>query len=186
MDTKPEVVICMADGCEEIEALTVVDLLRRAKIDICMASIHEKNEVTGSHQITIKTDNLLCDVSLENCQLIVLPGGKIGTENLFSNELVEKNLKQLYKEEKYLAAICAAPSVLGRHGLLNGKQATCYPGFEHLLTGAEYIENKKVVRDGRIITSRGMGTSIEFALCLISLLRSKELADHISESIIFK
>ena len=177
--------IFLADGFEEIEGLTVVDLLRRAGIDIDMISITKTKEVTGSHQIVILADKLYEEVTVQNYDMLVLPGGMPGTKNLGAHKELVTLLKQFAKEEKRISAICAAPSILGDNGILDGKQAVCYPGFEERLKGA-VIKDKNVVVDGCIITSKGMGTAIDFGLVIIETLINKETALKVKTSICYK
>lgn len=177
--------IFMADGCEEIEGLTVVDIVRRAKMEIVMISITGKREVTSSHQVTFLTDALAAEVDYDTLDGIVLPGGMPGTLNLQADETVNKVIRQFATEGRLVCAICAAPSVLGAADVLEGKWATCHPGFEEKLTGAK-VEEKEVVVDGNVITSRGMGTAIPFALSLVSQMVSEEKAQELAQSIIFK
>ena len=145
--------IFMADGCEEIEGLTVVDIVRRAKLEIETISITEKAEVTSSHQVTFKTDTTKAQADFDSYDAIVLPGGMPGTLNLGADETVVKTIKSFAAEGKLVAAICAAPSVLGENHILEGKKATCHPGFEEKLLGAQWLEQPVVV-DGNVITSR--------------------------------
>lgn len=177
--------IFMADGCEEIEGLTVVDILRRAGIEIDMISITDKNQVTSSHGVTFMTEKNIDTVDLDAYEAIVLPGGMPGTLNLGASEAVVKTIKTYADEGKLVAAICAAPSVLGQNGLLEGKSATCYPGFEEKLLGAKTTLNPVEV-DGNIITSRGMGTAIEFALSIISYLETEAASDKVRNSIVYR
>lgn len=179
-----KVYIFMADGFEEIEGLTVVDMMRRENIDIFMVSLNDKPQVTGSHNITVKTDGTMADVDDDAASMFVLPGGMPGTNHLAANKRLGEILKKAASDDKYVAAICAAPSVLGGLGLLNGKDATCYPGFENRLTGAR-CKTDRVVVDGHTITSRGMGTAIEFAAQLIALLKDEETAKALKASIMF-
>lgn len=174
----------MADGCEEIEGLTVVDIVRRAGIDITTISISDKKEVAGAHGITFLTDAKKDEVDFSTLEGIVLPGGMPGTINLGADETVDKVIREFAAGGKLVAAICAAPSVLGQAGLLNGKHATSYPGFEPKLTGAVTSEDP-VVQDGNVITSRGMGTAIAFALEIVSYFTDKKTADKLAESIIY-
>ena len=176
--------IFMADGCEEIEGLTVVDIVRRAGIDITTISISDKKEVAGAHGITFLADAKKGEVDFSTLDGIVLPGGMPGTTNLGADETVDKVIREFAAGGKLVAAICAAPSVLGQAGLLNGKHATSYPGFEPKLTGAVTSENP-VVQDGNVITSRGMGTAIAFALEIVSYFTDKKTADKLAESIIY-
>lgn len=176
--------IFMADGCEEIEGLTVVDIVRRAGIHITTISISDKKEVAGAHGITFLADAKKDEVDFSTLDGIVLPGGMPGTTNLGADETVDKVIREFAAGGKLVAAICAAPSVLGQAGLLNGKHATSYPGFEPKLTGAVTSEDP-VVQDGNVITSRGMGTAIAFALEIVSYFTDKKTADKLAESIIY-
>ena len=176
--------IFMADGCEEIEGLTVVDIVRRAGIDITTISISDKKEVAGAHGITFLADAKKDEVDFSTLDGIVLPGGMPGTTNLGADETVDKVIREFAAGGKLVAAICAAPSVLGQAGLLNGKHATSYPGFEPKLTGA-VTSKDPVVQDGNVITSRGMGTAIAFALEIVSYFTDKKTADKLAESIIY-
>ena len=177
--------IFMADGCEEIEGLTVVDVVRRAKMEIVMLSITGKKEVTSSHGVTFLADALAEETGYEDLDGIVLPGGMPGTMHLLENETVNAVIRKFAEEGKLVAAICAAPSVLGAAGLLEGKHATCHPGFEEKLTGAT-TSGDEVVVDGNIITSRGMGTAIDFAAALIARLQDEKKAEEIKASIIYR
>jgi len=161
-----KVYIFLAEGFEEIEALTVVDLLRRAQIEINMVSITGSLQVTGSHQISVMADVLFEDAKFDDADMLVLPGGLPGTINLMKHEGLDKLLRKFHSESKNMAAICAAPTILGNKGLLEGKKATCYPGCENELTGSTVLYDDVVI-DGNIITSRGLGTAIDFALAII-------------------
>lgn len=177
--------IFMANGCEEIEGLTVVDIARRAGIEIEMISITDDAKVTSSHGITFETDIVKSKADFASYDGIVLPGGMPGTTNLGADETVNEVIKSFASEGKLVAAICAAPSVLGMAGLLDGKSATSYPGFEDKLVGATCKTNEVVV-DGNIITSRGMGTAIPFSLEIVKYLLGEEKAQSISDSIIYR
>ena len=161
--------IFMADGCEEIEGLTVVDLVRRAGIEIEMISVSGEKNVTGSHKIAFQTDVSKADADFASYDGIVLPGGMPGTTHLMEDDTVNRVIKEFATSGKLVAAICAAPSVLGNAGLLEGKKATCYPGVESKLTGADFVTDP-VAKDGNIITSRGLGTAIEFAAEIVAYL----------------
>ncbi len=180
-----DVLVFMADGTEEIEALTVVDLLRRVNIPVHMVSVNDAEYITGSHAITVKMDMGISDVNPDSASMIVLPGGMPGTNKLMDSEKLTKMIHSFAEEGKYLAAICAAPSILGVNDLLEGKKATCYPGFEEKLLGAKYVK-KPVAVDGKIITSRGLGTAIEFTAAIVTALKSKEDADNLLKQIIYK
>lgn len=179
------VYIFLADGFEEIEALTVVDLLRRASIDISMVSITGKREVIGSHQIRVASDLLYEETDYNDAQMLVLPGGLPGSDNLQAHNGLDGLLREFDQKGKPLAAICAAPRILGQKGLLKDKMATCYPGNESKLIGAKYMDMDVVV-DGNVITSKGMGTAIDFSLELISKLKSKAEADRIAAAIQYR
>ena len=174
--------IFMADGCEEIEGLTVVDIVRRAKLEMTTISITDKKEVTSSHNVTFLTDALASEVDFDGFDAIVLPGGMPGTLNLGASDMVNKVIKKFAGEGKIVAAICAAPSALGILGILEGKNATCYPGFEDQLKGAKF-KAVPVVTDGNITTSRGMGTSILLGLELVKLLKDEETSKKLAEAI---
>lgn len=177
--------IFMADGCEEIEGLTVVDIVRRAKMEIVMISITGKREVTSSHQVTFLTDALAAEVDYDTLDGIVLPGGMPGTLNLQADETVNKVIRQFATEGRLVCAICAAPSVLGAAGILEGKWATCHPGFEEKLTGAK-VEEKEVVVDGNVITSRGMGTAIPFALEIVRYFADDETVEQVRKGLVYR
>lgn len=178
-----KVYVFLAEGFEEIEGLTVVDLLRRAKIETEMVSIMTTKQVKGSHGIEVSADSMFADHDYTDAALLVLPGGMPGTLNLGNHQGLCELLKKHYAEEKMIAAICAAPSVFGQLGFLNGRVATCYPGFESKLEGAIVCATKVAV-DGTVITAKGMGAAIDFSLKLIELLVNKETADEISAGII--
>lgn len=176
--------IFMADGCEEIEGLTVVDLVRRAGIEIEMISVSGEKTVTGSHKIAFQTDVSKADADFASYDGIVLPGGMPGTTHLMEDDTVNRVIKEFATSGKLVAAICAAPSVLGNAGLLEGKKATCYPGVEGKLTGADFVTDP-VAKDGNIITSRGLGTAIEFAAEIVAYLLDENVAKSLKESIVY-
>lgn len=155
--------VFLAEGCEEIEALTVVDVARRAGLEVAMISVSGEKTVKGSHDITFLADIPAEYMDYDMLDGIVLPGGMPGTLNLGASERVQKVITDFAQQGKLVSAICAAPSVLGEAHLLEGKKATCHPGFEGQLLGATVLAEDVVV-DGNIITSRGMGTAIPFAL----------------------
>lgn len=179
------VYIFFADGFEDIEGLMVVDLLRRAGIDIQTVSIKDTNEVLTSHKILLKTDRIFSETDFSDADMLVLPGGMPGTRYLQEYQPLCELLTRFYNEGKKLAAICAAPSVFAALGFLKGRNATSYPSFMDKLDGAEVCE-EPVVIDGNITTSRGLGTALPFALCLIEQLISREKADEIAESVVYK
>lgn len=176
----------LATGFEEVEALAVIDVLRRAKADVTMVSIEDDKLVTGSHGISIMADTLFDDMKDSDADLYFLPGGLPGTTNLGSHEVLCNMLKEKYDAGRHIAAVCAAPSVLGQLGILKGRKATCYPGFEDKLTGATVLTDDRTVRvvtDGNVTTSRGMGTCIELGLELVSVLIDKDSADKLASAI---
>ncbi len=179
-----QIAVIFANGFEEIEGLTVVDLLRRGGVKVTMVSIEESLQVTGSHGIAVGADCSWEQMDFAEADGIVLPGGMPGTLRLDAHKEVKKMVQQLDTEGKLVAAICAAPSVLGHAGVLEGKKATCYPGFEGELTGAEYVMAPAVV-DGGTITGRGMGTSIPFALAILEYLEGPEKAEEIGKSVLY-
>jgi len=177
------VYVHLADGFEEIEALTVVDVLRRADIAVKTVSITGNKMVRGAHNIMVAADLPFQEADYGKCEMIVLPGGMPGTANLAKHEGLAEQLNAFARNDKWLAAICAAPSVLGRLSLLKGKRATSFPGYEDQLAGAIYSE-ERVVRDGKLITSRGPGTAIEFSLELVTLLKNEQTAAALRNSMI--
>lgn len=178
------IAVLLADGLEEIEGLTAVDLLRRAGIEVTMVSISEEEKVTGSHQITVIADEIFSKADFSKMDGVVLPGGMPGTTHLMEHEGVNRVIREFAGQKKLVAAICAAPSVLGQAGLLQGKKATCYPGFEGQLKGA-ICSDEQVVQDGDIITSRGMGTAVPFGLAITAYFLGQEKAKELKDSILY-
>ena len=176
-----KVAVFLAPGFEECEALMTVDLLRRAQLDTTMYSIHNTDEVTGSHNITVKADKKLNELN-ELFDCIILPGGMPGTKYLMESKEVNALVVEHFNQNRLVAAICAAPSVLGELQLLQGKKATCFPGFEDQLHGAEVL-NQKAVADGNIITAKGLGAAVEFAHAIISYLINSKTADQVVKTI---
>lgn len=175
------VLVLLADGFEEIEALTPVDLLRRAGLDVKTCGIGGKT-VMGSHKIPVICDTLPEEVNIDSVSLVIFPGGMPGALNLDASPFTDKIIAAVTKGGGRLAAICAAPLVLGRRGLLNGKKATCYPGFEDELKGA-FVCDAGVVTDGNITTARGMGVALEFSKELITLTLGEDTKNSVSKSI---
>lgn len=175
-----------ADGLEECEALITLDMLRRANIDVQTVSLSKK-KVKGAHGIDFDADIMNADITVSdiaNAECIILPGGGIGTQTLTKSGDVAEYLKFADEKGIVIAAICAAPSVLGINGLLKGKCATCYPGFEKYLDGCRYTADSVTVC-GNIITAKGMGCAIEFSHAIIKTLKDKETADRILEEIMY-
>ena len=179
-----KVFVFLADGFEEIQGLTVVDLLRRAEIDTVMVSVGDSKRIIGSHRIEVKADIMFHEVLEPEGSMFVLPGGMPGTLHLKEHEGLCKLLKKAYANGKYIAAICAAPTVLEACGLLEGKKATSYPAMEKELVSADY-QTDKVVVDGKIITSRGMGTAIDFAAKMVEIFKGTDAKDELLDSIVY-
>lgn len=180
-----KIYVFLADGFEEIEGLMVVDLLRRGGIRVTTVSIMGRLQVTGRSDIEVKADCLFEGVtSFADGDMLVLPGGMPGTRYLEEYEPLRKLILSYCEQGKKIAAICAAPTVFGKMGLLKGKKATCYPGMEELLLDAECSEEEVVVY-GNITTSRGLGTALVFSLKLIEQLEGPQRAQKVAESVVF-
>jgi 4-methyl-5(b-hydroxyethyl)-thiazole monophosphate biosynthesis len=178
-----KVLIHLADGFEEIEAITPVDVLRRAGCEVITISVTGKNEVTSARGVTIVADKHFVEADYEHADLILLPGGQPGSDNLNRHEGLKKQIKTFHEQGKMIAAICAAPLVLGSTGILKGKKATCFPGTEPRLTGATCTGNTIEV-DGNIITGKGPGVALKFSLTLAEMLVGKAKADEIRKAMI--
>jgi 4-methyl-5(b-hydroxyethyl)-thiazole monophosphate biosynthesis len=178
------VALLLAEGFEEAEAITPVDLLRRAGIDCVTVSLAEEKLVPSSRRIPVLADRSWDEMDFDGCDGVVLPGGLSGTERLTADARVEALLRRYGESGKLTAAICAAPTVLAKAGLLAGRRAICYPGLEDRLTGAE-VCCESVVRDGTVITSRGMGTSVPFGLALVEYFLGKDKADTLAAKIVY-
>ncbi len=176
--------ILFATGYEEVEALTVVDLLRRVGIECSMVAADDADAVTGAHGICVKMDEKLSEIS-DECDIVILPGGIPGVPNLKANPKVEALVKKQNDRGAYVAAICAGPTALGAFGVLADKTATCYPGCEGQLMAKEHRMDTVVV-DGNVITSRGVGTAIDFALKIVEVMIDKKTADDLAEKIVYK
>ena len=179
--------VFLAQGFEEIEAVSIMDVLRRAGVEVVIVSISSKEKmVMGAHDIVIAADVIFDETDFSGGDMLILPGGQPGTDNLNTHEGLKKLIKTYYNQNKYVAAICAAPLVFGEMGLLQGKKVVSYPGYENRLLGAEIAENDRVVVAGNIITSKGPGTAIEFTLKLVELLIGKETAEKLRIGMIVK
>ncbi len=174
----------LADGFEEIEALTVVDLLRRADRELKTVSVTGERLVRGTHDIYVAADGLFDDFDYSSAEMLILPGGMPGTANLMKHKGLAQALTAQNEAKRRVAAICAAPIVLGKYGILKAKKATCYPGCEEKLTGATIV-NETVVTDENITTSRGPATAMPFALELIKLLKDEKTAKTISNDTLY-
>lgn len=172
----------LAEGLEEVECLAVVDVLRRSGVDVTMVSITGTREVTGSHGIKFMADALFEESDSDEADVLFLPGGMPGTNNLKAHEGLGAAIERANKQGRRLAAICAAPSVLGSMGLLKGRTATCYPGFEDQLAGVSYT-SQGVVTDGNITTARGLGYALDLGIELIRLLQGPQQAQKIASAI---
>ena len=179
-----KVAVFFGTGYEEIEALTVVDILRRAGIETEMVSITGEKTVTSSHQITVAMDKVLREVDFEALDMIVLPGGMPGTKNLEACGPLMEQVDAFVAGGKMVAAICAAPSILGHRGFLKGKNACSFPSFESHLEGANVLK-QPAVTDGNIITGRGMGAAVPFALAILEKLAGEEVAQKMTETIVY-
>lgn len=176
------VYLFLANGFEEIEALCPLDLLRRAGVEVTTVGVGGEM-IRGSHGITVQADMPDTMFADSNPEMVILPGGMPGSKNLDESRVVDTALRVAARKNAYIAAICAAPFVLGKRGLLQGKEAICYPGFEKELAGAR-ISEKKVVRDGKIITAAGMGVALEFGLALVAALKGEEVAESVRRAVL--
>ena len=174
--------VFLAEGFEEIEAITPIDILRRADIEVTIVSILPYKEVCGAHGIKVMADILFDEADYSDNDLLLLPGGMPGTKNLDAHAGLKNLLHKQVEQDKTLAAICAAPSILGKMGLLEGKEAICYPGYETQLLGAT-LSTEQVVKSGQIITAMGAGVAVPFALKLVEVLKGKQMADKIAKAI---
>lgn len=179
------IVVCFAEGTEEVEALTVVDLLRRAQLEVVIAGL-SGDVISGSKGIRILPDCRIDEIESENVEMLVLPGGMPGTTNLLADGNVDRLLREVYLAGRPIAAICAAPMILGQKEYLVDKKAVCYPGFEDHLLGAQIQTGAKVIVDGNLITSKGLGTAIDFSLALIEKLKGKAVAETIRKQICYE
>ena len=179
-----KVYMFLADGSEEIESLIPVDVFRRGGVDVKTVSINGSEYVTASHGVTIKADLKFEDADLSDADLLMLPGGLPGATNLNAHEGVRQALLRQYEGGKLVAAICAAPMVLGSLGIVNGKRATCYPGFEKYLDGAEYTRELCTV-DGNVVTGEGPAATLPYAYTLLAMLTSEQTAQSVAEGMMY-
>jgi len=173
----------LADGFEEIEAITVTDILRRANLDARFVSVDSDKRVKGAHGIIVEADLTFDEADYEKCDMIVLPGGLPGANNLRDHKGLAKKILLFAEEEKGLAAICAAPMVLGSLGVLAGRKAVIYPGMEEELKNAEVI-SFPVVRDRNIITSQGPGTAMKFAVAIVKYFKGEEAGEELEKDLL--
>ena len=170
----------LATGFEEIEAIATIDVLRRAGLNVVTVSVESSKQVEGSHGVVVTADTLLEANDYSDSSILILPGGtvRLGEFDFLNKLLVSQN-----NAGKPIAAICAAPSLLGRLGILEGKEATCYPGFEEYLQGAKVVD-KRVAADGNVITGRGPGCTVEFALKIVEVLLGQAKRQEVAEALI--
>jgi len=179
------VLIPLAEGCEELEAVTLIDLLRRAGITVTTASLSETLQLRASRQVGLVADTLLDTVVNDEFDMLLLPGGQPGTSHLNADSRIHALIRRLNKADKFIAAICAAPLVLAESGVLNGKRVTCYPGTLDAETWTEiHICDDAVVIDNNVLTSRGPGTAMDFALAIIELLTDKATRDQVETGLV--
>ncbi|MDR1861114.1 MAG: DJ-1/PfpI family protein [Bacteroidales bacterium] len=174
--------VCLITGFEEVEALMQIDILRRAGFSVRTISLTGKDTVTGQQKVTAKADILFEDVDFDSIDMLILPGGGLGVINMHSHEGLHKVILRFDELRKPIAAICAAPTLLGSLGLLEGRSATCYPGMESKLTGAD-VSSAQVVIDGHIITSRSVGTALYMAITIIEICKGFDAAKKIAAAI---
>lgn len=177
--------IYLTTGFEEIEAISIIDVLRRAGIEINIVSVTGNKIVTGSHNISVMADSFFDEVNHENIDAIILPGGP-GHKDLDANETLKNQILTFNSKNKLIAAICASPMIFGKMGLLKGKKAVCYPGFEKYLQGAEILKDTPTVESGNVITGAGPASAIWFALKIVEKLISKEKANALASDLILK
>ena len=177
--------VFLADGFEEIEAITPIDVLRRAGLNVQTVSVMDKQTVSGAHGIPVVADKMFANIHLEDAEMLLLPGGLPGATNLDAHQGLSNMIMAFASEEKPLSAICAAPLVFGNRGLLQGKKATCYPGFESYLTGAEYTA-ALVETDGNFITAKGPGAAMDFAFAIVEKYCGIEKVNELKSGMMIK
>ena len=180
-----KIAVHLAEGFEEIEAISIIDVLRRAGLEVIIVSVANDLKVTGSHQIQVVADQFFDDVNYDLVDMIILPGGMPGSSNLNNNTGLKRQIESFNKKGKFLGAICAAPLVFGELGILNDKKATCYPGYENYLHGAE-ITGASTEVAGNIITGKGAGVAIQFAIKIVEMLLGPEPAKQLVKNMIIQ
>ncbi len=180
-----KIAMFFAKGFEEVEALTVVDICRRLGLGIDMVSVTEEGSVESSHGVTVKMDKIFSQADFDSYDMLLLPGGMPGTKNLEACGKLMEQVDAFYAAGKYIGAICAAPSIFGHRGILKGRRACCFPGFESHLEGAT-VTAGPVEIDGHVITSRGMGTAIDFGLAVAGIFCGQDKAAELAEKIVYK
>lgn len=180
-----QIAIFFAKGYEEIEALAVVDICRRCGLQIDMVSVTEDRTVMGAHDIMVGMDKTFAEVDFADYDMLILPGGSEGTKGLEAHQGLMEQVDAFYAAGKYIAAICAAPSIFGHRGILKGRRACSYPSFESHLEGAQVTQGPVEISDN-VITSRGMGTSIPFGLAIVEVFCGREKAQELGHTIVFQ
>jgi 4-methyl-5(b-hydroxyethyl)-thiazole monophosphate biosynthesis len=180
----PRVALLLADGFEEVEAMAIIDVLRRAEIEVVVAGLHD-GPVASARKVRVLPDTVIDAVKAESFDMVVLPGGQPGADNLNADPRVKELVRSFYGSGKLTAAICAAPYVLANAGVLDGRHATAYPSYKERL-GAAVYEEKTVVEDGNVLTSRGPGTALCFGLTLVEKLAGREKARKIKEAMLVR
>lgn len=179
-----KIAVFLAEGYEEIEALTVVDICRRCGLAVELVSITEDCMVKSSHGVSVEADTIFSQADFAEYDMLVLPGGMPGTKNLEAHEGLMAQIDAFYAAGKYIGAICAAPSIFGHRGILQGKKACCYPSFESHLEGAEVTRGPVEISE-HVVTSRGMGTAINFGLAIAGIFVGREKAEEVAEAIVY-
>jgi 4-methyl-5(b-hydroxyethyl)-thiazole monophosphate biosynthesis len=178
----PRVAVVLADGFEEVEAMSIIDVLRRAEIETVVAGLHD-GHIMSARKVKVVPDTVIDSVKTDDFDMLVLPGGQPGADNLNGDARVKELIKSFDGKRKWIGAICAAPIALAGAGILQGKRVTSYPTYKDKLGNVVY-EEKAVVEDGNILTSRGPGTALDFALAIVERLVSKEKSQKIKEAML--
>ena len=185
--TDSKAALFMADGLEEVEALGTADVLFRAGIPVTTVAVKEEPLIRSSHDVTILTDLTISELRFEDYDMLILPGGMPGTANLASHALLKEKVLQFAEEGKMLAAICAAPSILADLGILKGKRATSHPSVtDKLISGGADVCEESVVKDGNIITSRGLGTVLDFGLAIVTHYFDEDTAEALAKTFVYR
>ncbi len=179
------VYLFLGTGFEEVEAVATIDVLRRAEVELITVSVMKERMVEGAHGVCIEADKMFDEVDCTNAEMLILPGGMPGTLNLGSHEGLVSAIREQNKKGRWIAAICAAPSILGKMHLLRNREAVCYPGFEDQLEEA-FVSKERVMVSGNIVTSKGPGCTIEFALQLAKILKGEEIAKVVADGMLVK
>lgn len=180
----PRVAVLLADGFEEVEAMAIIDVLRRAGIEAVIAGLHD-GQITSARKVKVIPDTVIDTVKVESFDMVVLPGGQPGADNLNADPRVKELVRSFYASGKLTAAICAAPYVLANAGILDGRHATAFPTYKERLGTAVY-EEKTVVEDGNVLTSKGPGTALCFGLAIVEKLAGREKALKIKEAMLVR